>query len=221
MQFMLQGQPYAAVPLQTFRGQHGLPDDFGAAYFEPKDWAGLGSISGSGQLLAGLRQRLLQAVPPAMKLAELFPVVEAMTGLFHQELTAINPRIGLQEVEVEFAVAGLADILRGVVFKLIQLSQTYRADLAEVQRRFEFEAVYQGWLDDSTRLSSRVHAYAHGDTSYQVQLIYNPYGRVGLKLQAQGQVYYVADLGLACPAASFMHELCSQIVAKMCEALIP
>ncbi|MFN8453615.1 MAG: hypothetical protein U0401_02910 [Anaerolineae bacterium] len=219
MQFMLHGQRYRPIPLQTFRLQQNLPDDFSVAYFEPKDWTGLGSINGCGQLLAGMRQNVLKAMPPTTKLPELFPLVEALTDLFHQELVTINPHIGLKEVEIEFAVAGLADILRGVAFKLIQLCQTYRSDLSQVQRNFDFEAVYQGWLDDSTRLSSVTHPYHHDDATYQVQIVYNPYGRVGLKAQINGEIYYVGDMSLACPAASYMHELCGEIAAKMCEAL--
>lgn len=219
MELMLDGQRHTWLALQNFRLQQGLPDDFGVAYFEPKNWEGLGSISGSGKLLASMKQNIMAGVPSALKLPELFPLGEALTNLFHQEFVTINPHIGLQEVEVEFAVAGFSDIMRGVAFKLIQLSQAYQQNLAVVQRDFDFEAVYQGWLDDATRLSSLVHPYPHGEVTYQVQVIYNPYGRVGLKVQVNGEVYYVADLELACPAASYMHELCGDIAAKICKAL--
>lgn len=219
MQFMQNGQHYSGLALQTFRLQQGLPDDFAAAYFEPKDWTGLGSISGCGHLLVEMKETVLRAVPSTLKLAELFPLGEALTDLFHQEMVTINPHVGLQEVEIEFAVAGFADVLRGVAFKLIQLSQTHRNNGPEVRRNFDFETVYQSWLDDSTRLSSVTHLYQHHDTTYQVQVIYNPYGRVGLKVQVTGEVYHVIDMNLACPAASYMHELCRDIAVKICEAL--
>lgn len=219
MQFMLHEQRHITIPLQTFRLQQGLPDDFTAALFEPKDWTGLGSISGCGHLLVEMRENIIQTLPSNLKLTELFPLVEALTDLFHQEMVTINPHIGLQEVEIEFAVAGFADVLRGVAFKLIQLSQTYRNDLTQVQRDFDFEAAYQGWLDDSTRLSSVIHPYHYDDTTYQVQVIYNPYGRVGLKVQVAEEIYYVTDMSLACPAASYMHDLCGDIAVKICEAL--
>ena len=131
----------------------------------------------------------------------------------------INLYFGLQEGQLHLSVEGLADVLRRVAFELIQLSQIYRNNLSQAQRNFDFEVVYQGWLDDSTRLSSVIHPYQHSDTTYQVQVIYNPYGRVGLKVQVAGEIYYVTDMSLACPAANYMHDLCGDIAVKICEAL--
>ncbi|MCL4301880.1 MAG: hypothetical protein KJ077_39660 [Anaerolineae bacterium] len=219
MQLTIDGQPHTFIPLAAFRREEGLPEEFTLAYFEPKDWQGLGTLDGSGKALAALRQRMLEAVPAAVTLAELIPQIQALADHFHAELTAINQQIGLREVEVEFAVAGLADVLQSVAYQLVQLSHTYRHDPSQVQAHFDFSGLYQNWLDASVRVSATTQIYTHQNVMYQVRVIYNPYGRVGLKVEVAGEVYYVTDLALACPALHYMQDLCSAMAQALCTAL--
>lgn len=219
MQLTLNGQRQKFIPLTAFRNQWDLPPEFAVAYFEPKEWQGLGSLEGSGQALPVLRQRLLEAIPQTVSLTELIPQVQALTDCFHQELAAINPQIGLREVEVEFAVAGFADVMQSVAYNLIQLSHTYHHNPIQIKTRFDFSALYQNWLDASTRVSATTHTYLHGHITYQIQIIYNAYGRVGLKVTVAAEVYHVFDPALACPAANYMLDLCSAAAQSLCDAL--
>lgn len=219
MQLTIDGQPRTFIPLAAFRQQRRLPEEFSLAYFEPKDWQGLGTLDGSGKALAALRQRMLEAVPVTITLAELIFQAQTLADRFHSELTAINPQIGLREVEVEFAVAGLADVLQSVAYQLVQLSHTYRHDPSQVQTHFDFSGLYQNWLDASVRVSATTQIYAQQNATYQVRVIYNPYGRVGLKVEVAGEVYYVTDLALACPALHYMQDLCGAMAQALCTAL--
>ncbi|GAB4413754.1 MAG: hypothetical protein Fur0044_08210 [Anaerolineae bacterium] len=219
MQLTIDGQRQNFISLPTFRSQWGLPPEFALAHFEPKEWQGLGSLDGSREALPIVRQRVLAAIPQAVHLTELIPQVQALTDCFHRELAAINPQIGLREVEVEFAVAGFADVMQSVAYNLIQLSHTYRHDPAQIKNHFDFSALYQNWLDASVRVSATIHTYLHQDVAYQIQIIYNAYGRVGLKVAAAGEVYYVFDPALACPAANYMLDLCGAVAQALCAAL--
>jgi hypothetical protein len=117
-------------------------------------------------------------------------------------------------------VAGFADVLQSVAYQLIQLSHTYRHDPGQIQSHFDFAAVYQSWLDASARASAATHFYIYNDATYAVQVVYNAYGRVGLKVQVAEEVYYVADTALACPASNYMLDLCGAVTQALCEALI-
>jgi hypothetical protein len=75
-------------------------------------------------------------------------------------------------------------------------------------------------LDASVRVSTTYQIYTYQNIKYQVQVIYNPYGRVGLKVEVAGEVYYVADLALACPALHYMRDLCGAVAQELCAALI-
>jgi hypothetical protein len=220
MQLTIAGQIHTFIPLHLFRSQRELPDDFNLARFEPKDWQGLGRLDGSGKALAIVRQRVLEAVPQTIILTDLISQVEALTNLFQRELAAINPQIGLREVEVDFAVAGFADVTQAVAYQLLRLSHAYYHDPTQIEPAFDFLAIYQSWLDASARLSSTVHPYTYKNTQYQVQVVYNAYGRVGLRVQVVGEVYYVADMSLACPASNYMLDLCREVAQALCRALL-
>lgn len=219
MQLAIDGQRQTFIPLATFRSQQGLPTDFAVAYFEPKEWQGLGSLDGSGSALPLVRQRVLAAIPPSVLLTELIFQAQALTACFQRELTAINRQIGLREVEVEFAVAGFADVMQSVAYTLIQLSHTHQHNLAQIKEQFDFSSLYQNWLDASARVSTPPRIYLHEGVSCQVQIIYNAYGRVGLKVTTADEVYYVSDPALACPAATYMFDLCSAAAQSLCDAL--
>jgi hypothetical protein len=219
MQLSIDNHTQIFIPLPAFRSQKGLPDEFNLAYFEPKDWQGLGRLDGSGKALATVRHQVISAVPASITLTELIPQVESLTHLFHFELAAINSQIGLRDIEVEFAVAGFADIMQSVAYQLIQLSHTYHHDPGQIQSHFDFAPIYQNWLDASTRLSVAIHSYTHNDVQYEVQVVYNAYGRVGLKVQVADEVHYIADMALACPASNYMLELCGAVAQALYKAL--
>ena len=219
MQLTIDGHPHTFMPLALFRSQRGLPETFALAYFEPKDWQGLGSLDGSGKALATVRHGVIEAVPEVVTLPQLIPQVKTLTDQFTLELTAINAQIGLRQVEVEFAVAGFADVMQSVAYHLMQLSYTFRHNREQIQKHFNFAEIYQRWLDDSARLSTATHIYSHQAGEYKVQVVYNAYGRVGLKVEVADQLYYVADLTLACPASNYMLDLCSAVAQALSEAL--
>jgi hypothetical protein len=219
MQLIIEGRLETFIPLQTFRSQHGLPEEFTLAYFEPKDWTGLGSIEQAGKALLEVKRRLVLATPGQLRPSDLGPAVDRLADQFQQELLAINSVVGLRQVEIEFAVAGFADVLQRVAFKLIQLGQIYCHVPEQMRREFDFLAVYQAWLDGSTRIATTTRSYTWGEHEYRVQVIYNAYGRVGLKVQVGQTTTYVADMGLACPAASYMLGLCGEVAQAMVEGL--
>lgn len=219
MQLAIDGQRQTFIPLAAFRNQRGLPPEFAVAYFEPKEWQGLGSLDGSGPALPLVRQRVLAAIPPTVLLTELIFQAQALTDCFQRELTAINFQIGLREVEVEFAVAGFADVMQSVAYTLIQLSHTHQHNPAQIKEQFDFSSLYQNWLDASARVSALPRPYLHEGVSCQVQIVYNAYGRIGLKVTIADEVYYVFDPALACPAANYMFDLCSAAAQALCDAL--
>lgn len=193
----LAGVRHRLIPLRDFRQQHDLPPTFSVGHFEPKDLSGLGRIDGAGPQLNALRDRLVAAVPSALALPDLPGVVEMLETAFARELTAINTVIGLRQPEIDFAAAGVGAVLRLWVDALIRHRLTGNAVP-------DFACLYAVWLDDSTRLSQTVHPYAHAGQTWQVQIINNAYGRCGLRVQLAAETVYVADNGLACPAAGFM-----------------
>jgi hypothetical protein len=220
MQLLIEQQYQTLIPLPSFREQWHLPDDFEVALFEPKEWTELGSMEGAGRDLSAVRQRVGQAVPTSLPPARLREAIEALTRYFEQELQAANTQVGLREVEVDFAVAGFGDVLQAVAYRLIQLAQLYRHDPAQVEAKFDFTELYQSWLDGSVRLSTKIHTYRQGETEFKVQILNNVYGRIGLEVETGGERYYILDMALACPAASYMRSLCGEVAQKICQAVV-
>jgi hypothetical protein len=221
MQLMLNGVSRTLIPLAVFRAQWQLPDDFNLARFSPKDWTGLGSLEHGGPGLARLRQVLLSAVPTTIALPQLRDQVAALSGLFLSQLQLANTEIGLREMEVDFAAAGFQDVLEATAMHLIQLSHANRHDLLQIQSHFDFEAVYQTWLEAGTRVFEQEHPYAHHGAQFMVRVVHNPYGRIGLEVTTETETVYVADPALACPAAGYMHDLEAEVAAALCAALRP
>ena len=220
MQLLIEQQYQTLIPLPNFREQWNLPQAFGVALFEPKAWTDLGSIEGAGRELGLIRQRVAQAIPASLKPADLIAVIETLTRYFEQELQTVNVQIGLRAVEIDFAVAGFQDVLQVAAYRLIQLVQIYRAEPGQIAEKFDFSAVYQNWLDDSVRISTTVHLYRQGETEFKVRVLNNIYGRVGLEVEGAGEKYYVLDMGLACPAASYMRGLSGEVAQRLCQILV-
>jgi hypothetical protein len=59
MQLRINNQPRRFVPLPNFRQQWALLDDFTIDRFDPKNWAGLGSVETAGPALIELRQKVI------------------------------------------------------------------------------------------------------------------------------------------------------------------
>ncbi len=208
------------VPLPALSQQWGLPDEFCIAHFEPKDWQGLGSLDGAGKALEKVKQQVLRATPRRLTANSLPGWVEPLTGVFRRALVGANEEVGLRESEIDFAVAGFRAITQAVADHLIRLSYANRADPGLIRSQYDYAAIYRAWLDESVEVSGMTHAYTHNGARFDVRVIYYAYGRVGLEVRpAGGETYYVADLALACPAASYMQELCGAVGERLCEAL--
>ena len=92
--------------------------------------------------------------------------------------------------------------------------------MSRVREHFNYAAIYNGWLDDSVEVSGVTHEYVSGEKQFAVRVIYFAYGRVGLEVRVNDETHYVVDTSLACPAASFMKELCGEVGEKMCQAVV-
>jgi hypothetical protein len=182
--------------LQAFRQAHHLPESFGVALFEPKDFTGLARIDTASTELKQIRAQVIHAAEsgPANRL----DAINALTPVFRAALLAVNDSIGLRETEIDFAVNGFDDMLRRWCY------QPGPAD---------FETVYAGWLADSVRLSTQVHVYEHAGQVFHVQILNNLYGRIGLRVSPPaGEPVEVLDGALACPAQGFMQGLLREVV---------
>lgn len=176
-------------------------------------------MEGAGAVLLAVKQQIIAAVPAQIQPVELTAVVEALTLTFQSELEKVNEQVGLRPVEVDFAVSGFRDILQAAVYQLIHLFYTHRDRRTELCHLFDFAAIYQTWLNGSVRVSAAAHPYQYNGLEFEVRLIYNVYGRVGLEIKMAGEVYYVTDMSLACPAASYMRDLCSETAQALCRAV--
>jgi len=201
-----------------FRAKWGLPNSFQMAYFEPKEWEGLGSLDGAGPALATARQHVIQAVPSQITFTKLLSTVDDLSHIFRHELGVANVQVGLRTVEVDFAVSGFNDVLQAVAYRLMELYHSHPDGLTQIHNNFDFAGVYQNWLDNSVQVSTTAHIYEHTDTEFKVRIIYNIYGHIGLEVATADELHYVVDMSLACPASSYIYELCSQVVKAMCRA---
>lgn len=207
MRLLINSKHHDFIDLKTFRADHDLPPEFGAALFEPKDYTGLGSIEGAGAALNTLKQAILDALPTSATLAQWMAFIPELTRLFEAQLYAINTQVGLRQVEVEFAVAGFADMCQAVVFARMR-ARSYGGAL-------DFEQIYAEWLNNTVRVSKHIHTYTHCGQTWQVQMVNHIYGRVGLRLQTGVAVYYVHDSSLACPAEKYMAGLLREVAVRI------
>jgi len=202
----LAGVVHTFIPIGAARSALGLPESFGVALFEPKQYAGLGSIDGAGEALRALREAVLAA---ALDEADGDPLAgcAALTRCFEQELRRINPAIGLREPEIGFAVSGFDDVLRAWVYACIR-ARALRSEPPP------FATVYGRWLADSVRVSTTVHRFTDDRQSWKVQIVTHAYGRFGLIMEDEAvRVTCVYDPGLSCPAEGFMMRLLGDVCA--------
>ena len=211
MHIEFDGQRYDLIPLQQFRTAQGLPAEFGVAGFEPKDYAGLARMDAAGGPLNGLRAALAAQVPASLRLSDLMPLTDDLLAGFEQALGEINDAIGLHESELGFAVAGFGDVLNSYIYAMIRARQQ--------QLPADFNSVYTAWLQGSTRLSAQQHPYTHQGQTWQVQILNNVYGRVGLCIHTEDGRVFVADHAYACPADGFMYQLLADLAQRIDAAL--
>jgi hypothetical protein len=210
VELLIDGVHRSFAPIRPFRAEHGLPTEFGIALFEPKEYAGLGSIdcADAGAVLNKLRAAVLAAIPPKTALVDLVAIAEMLTGVFRAQMYAINGVVNLKSVEIEFAAAGFADVTQNYVYALL------RARLSGADAP-PFMAIYGAWLESSTRLATTRHKYAHGGDIWRVQVVSHGYGRAGLQVERGDVVHYLADGALACPAHGFM----AGLLREVCEGM--
>lgn len=206
MELTLDGQVTPFIEVREFRAAHHLPETFGIALFEPKDTAELGSIADAGAALNDVRDLLLAVTPELYAQVGILDFPSALGAIFRGQLAEINAQVGLRQPEIDFAVAGLEDLLRAVVFALIRTQINRTAPPA-------FEALYAQWVNESVRVSARVHAYHHDGEAWSVQIVNTVYGRVGLIVRTPSATYHVHDTALTCPADGYMAGLLREIAA--------
>ncbi len=203
MLLTIDGAPRQLLPIRDFRDAHDLPPDFGVAHFEPKDWTGLGRIDRAGAELNQVRAAMLDAIPTHMTPRSWLAFLPDYTRLFEQQLYDINPQVGLKDVEVEFAVAGLSDVCQAVAYALVRGGVN------------TFQAIYTDWLDSTVKIFTQIYPYTHHDHHWQIQIFAHAYGRAGLIVRTPETAYYVHDSALACPAEGFMASLLNDIAARI------
>jgi hypothetical protein len=205
MRLTIEGVPRDFTPIKSFREAYHLPPEFGVALFEPKDYGGLGQIDQAGAELNGVRSAVLAAIPALLSLQDWLSFIPDLTRLFTHQLYAINPKVKLHDVEIEFAAAGFADVCQAVIYERLR----NRGDTP-----LPFEAIYVGWLDQTARVSQTVHPYV----GWRVQIVTHAYGRAGLIVQMEAETAYVQDAALGCPAEGYMAALLAEVAARIMAA---
>lgn len=211
MRLTIDGCTRELMPIRAFRAAHGLPEKFGVALFEPKNYGGLGSIERAGAALNTVRAAVLAALPASREPAEWLAALPELTARFQAELQAINPVVGLKPEEIRFAAAGFDDICHAIVYAVIGAR-------AAGKPHPTFSAIYAGWLDATVRVSTARHPYDHNGQNWIVQIITCAYGRIGLVVHRPEATHYVYDAALACPAEGFMAALLAEIAQRLAPA---
>lgn len=213
MRLRVNGEEHDFIPIRDFRAKYDLPEIFGVATFEAKDYVGLGRIDRAGEALNSVRADVLEALPARMTAQGWLAFLPGLTQFFEAKLNVINPHVGLKEVEIGFAVAGFSDVCHALAYALLRAR-------AAGESLPEFRAVYAEWLSNSVRVFSEVHPYTHQGQTWQVRVIAHAYGRAGLLVSAGQSTYYVYDPALACPAEGFMVTLLAEVARRMIAATV-
>lgn len=213
MKLIIDDVEHDLIPIKRLREQYNLPDSFGIAQFEPKNYVGLGSLDKAGSELNELREHILQAIPDQLTNQDLMQFIDHLQLQFQTDLFNINAAIALKDVEVEFAVAGFGDVLRRTMYQMIPAT-------VNKQDMPSFDNIYYGWLNDSVRVSSQTHEMQHQGETWCIQIINHVYGRIGLKIAMADELIFVEDTIYACPAEGYMANLLRDVSAKIWKSLI-
>ncbi len=212
MKLVIGGVERELQSIEAFRQAHNLPPNFSIDHFEPKDYSGLGSIEGAGAEMNSLYQVIIDTVPASLTLPQLVTLVDELDLLFRVRLYEINNVIGLRTAELEFAVAGFSDVLHSLVYAVAHAK-------AAATALPPFPAVYANWLNTTVRISANVYHYQHEGKVWQVQVINNAYGRIGVMASCGEAIYYLYDPTLACPAEGFMYRLLADVGNRILAAM--
>ncbi len=208
MELVINHIRHSLTPIRKFRADYHLPDNFGVSFFEPKNFAGLGHIDGAGEALDILRSAIIQALPPRLTTLPTLDFLEHIARLFENTLNAVNSLIGLQTVEIGYAVSGFSDILNSWLYDAIRATQTHTPPTP-------FDVVYADWLANSGRRSEKRYTYSYQDDEWKIRFLYNAYGRVGFQVDMPTQTTYIQDTIYICPAEGFIHQLTRDMVKKL------
>lgn len=212
MQFVIEGAVRDFTPIKQFRQTYELPETFGVNQFEPKDFTGLGSIENAGAELNILRAALLEAIRAPRPLSAWMTEVTDLATLFRSKLLQINPVVHLKEIEIDFATAGMHDMLQALIYDLIRARASHQAPPP-------FDAIYANWLYSSIKLSQTVHLYPYAEREvWEINLLTHVYGRFGLQVRTRDGVVYAYDPALACPAMGYTATLLGDIAAAIYQA---
>lgn len=208
MQLVIDGEIRHFVPIKQFREAMNLPETFGMALFEPKDYSGLGKIDAAGTELNLVRRAVVEAIPAGIPLHEWLAYLPNLTRLLENKLHEVNAEIGLKSVEIDYAVSGFENVIHSLIYTLIRAH-------SEGQPAPDFDTIYQEWLDSSVRIASTVHHYTHNGETWPVQIVINAYGRVGMMVWTEQKTHYIHANQLACPAEGFMLGLLSEVAERI------
>ena len=211
MQLRFESQRHDLLDIREFRSAYGLSETFGVALFEPKDFTGLASIEHAGAELNIVRAAVLEAIPASIPLTNLMDFLPQLRDLFKNKLYEINDRVNLKDIEIDFAVNGFDMVNQQLLYSLVQGRKS-----GQIPTFFQ---VYQTWLDESVRISQRIHEYIHNNTIWEIQIINYAYGRCGLVINTGHDMYFVRDGMLACPAEGFMFNLLRDSANQIIEAV--
>ena len=212
-QFALEGQIRNFISVKDFRAAQGLPPEFGVAYFEPKDYAGLGRIDRAGAELNAVRQAVLAAIPGQMPFRGWMGFLPQLVGLFQRSLYEINAQVGLKDVEIDFAVAGFGDVCQALLYAMLR-ARTGNTPMPD------FWQVYGEWLNSSIKVYGERYDYTHNGATWSVTLVAHAYGRAGLIVETDEATHYVYDPALACPAEGYMAALLSEVAERILGATV-
>jgi hypothetical protein len=207
MRLIINGVEREFTPIKAFREQYQLPQHFGIHLFEPKDYTGLGTIEHAGSEMVKMRDAIVRDAARPRSLAEWMRYALDLTDLFRRQLQLINDVVQLKDVEIDFAAAGLSDVLQAIIYAII------RARAAQ-QTPPTFASIYNTWLNSTVKISQMTHFYPYAaNVSWEIHIVTHVYGRAGLIVRTADSTHYIYDPSLGCPAEGYMESLLSEIAA--------
>jgi hypothetical protein len=197
-------------PIEHFRAEKRLPRDFGVRLFQPKNYAGLGSIYNAGESLRQLHDAVICAVPADIPPLGWQVALIKLQVLFQAKLREINSVIGLRQTEIDYAVNGFGEVTQRYLYALLS---------ARMRRHAlpTFDEVYVKWLDSTIVYTREFIRFLQEETDevWQVQVAAHAFGRFGLIVQTPEETRYVLDPTIACPAEAFMVNLFREVAGRL------
>jgi hypothetical protein len=216
----LNDQWYRVIDIHSFREMYHLAAEFSITHYETKDYSGLARIQAGSPALNILRVVTLANIPNRVDWSGLLALINHLSHHFRTTLEGVNDTVGLKPVEMDFAVAGFEDVCRAFCYALIRSKS--------LKTQVDFAQVYSDWLSSTMRLTQTTFSYTYTQMTaaslplsetWQIQVVNNAYGRMGLLVTTPSETVIVRDHTYACPAEGFMYTLLSQVAARIQEAL--